>query len=390
MVLALAPSVLAIQLLSVVSIFVFSIVVSSVASDLLLSLRHRMTGRAGVQPRPRAPQVWVLFWVSALVLVLSPVGAARLADAARTAQSYTVFAFADLTPVSSPITQPITVRDNMILVPAGTFIYGSTDAQISRLAEKCSRPYALGTPGCNKSNFSDELPQRTINLDAYFIDRYPVTVKQFSQFAEANPLFATQAEKDGVSFVYDDSSRAFRLTPNADWMHPEGLSAPIEGRDDHPVTQIDWQSADTYCRWAGKRLPSEAEWEKAARGTDGRFYPWGSTWDTSIYPAPLNFAFGGDPVGTTAVNTHPSGQSPYGVQDLLGNVFQWTNDWYSPSYYGQAPESNPPGPSTGEQKVLRGASWATNQSYIHAAWRIPQDPLFASNTIGFRCARDAK
>jgi formylglycine-generating enzyme required for sulfatase activity len=228
---------------------------------------------------------------------------------------------------------PTGVPHEMVLVPAGKFIMGSDDGD------------------------SDEQPTRVVDLDAYFIDAFEVTVEQYRSCVDAG----TCAAPISASLC--------------NWY----TSVP----DNHPINCMYWNDADTYCRWAELRLPTEAEWEKAARGVDQRTFPWGEDFDRGK----ANYGDGGI-MRTTPVDAYPDGVSPYGAWDMAGNVFDWVDDWYHEHHYSNAAANNPVGPESGSLRVLRGGSHWFDASLMRSSNREPYHPQQTDVDIGFRCARD--
>jgi len=242
--------------------------------------------------------------------------------------------------LDSKLTREITGNDGapMVLIPSGEFVMGSSAA-------------------------SDERPIHRVNLDAYYLDVFEVTISRYAKFLETVTTQQAPHQWNTVKLTEDG---------------------------DRPVIGVNWSDADAYCRWTEKRLPTEAEWEKAARGTDGRKYPWG---DEEPREGMANFSrcCGWSGFGLLAVvGTHQAGKSPYGVFDLAGNVWEWVADWYDPQYYKTSPDRNPTGPSSGRDKVMRGGSWSNRASDLRASIRDKVSPTYRNFSIGFRCAASVR
>lgn len=227
----------------------------------------------------------------------------------------------------------------LVLIPAGEFLMGS------------------------ESGYPAERPVHRVSMDAFYLGVHPVTNEQYARFV---------AETNWRVPYLDD-----RRMQRENW-HPETRTYPPE-RGQHPVVLVSWRDAHAYCTWAGGRLPTEAEWEKAARGgLAGKLYPWGDVIDPTL----ANYDNQG---GTTPVCSYPA--NGYELYDMVGNVWEWTADWYDPHYYAHSPLANPQGPETGATKVLRGGAWLLFAEFCRVAYRFRNNPDFRFNLIGFRLAR---
>lgn len=247
-------------------------------------------------------------------------------------------------------------KEERVLIPAGWFTMGSNKKK-DRMA------------------YRPEMPQRQVYVDDFEIDKFEVTALEYLRFVVAT-----------------------ERSPLPDWKYDGGNFQ--ESMAHHPVMHVSWHEADAYCQWAGRRLPTEAEWEKAARGTDARIYPWGNT------PAGLTRAnFGRTGISgpvrdrperlllyppIISVDKYENGVSPYEVWQMAGNVAEWVNDWYDPDYYKVAPDRNPKGPDTGTHRVFRGGGWMDSTPTVRTAQRNGADPETEANWLGFRCAADVK
>jgi len=211
-------------------------------------------------------------------------------------------------------------------------------------------------------------PAHRVNLSAYWIGMYPVTNAQYLRFVEAT---------------------GHRPPDMVDWGEPvwHGCDFPAD-KADHPVVCVDWGDANAYAAWAGARLPTEAEWEKAARGPDGRLYPWGNRWDPTVCHHSGNRS-GGDET-TCSVYDYKDGASGYQVFGMAGNIWEWCSDWYDVTYYLSSPQVDPQGPETGWDRVNRGGCWGGDgPACFRAAYRGVSDPGDRRAHLGFRLVRPA-
>ena len=254
---------------------------------------------------------------------------------------------------SKPASQaqhPAISSSEMILVPAGKFIMGTDEVDASGKSQEF---------GFNEPLYLNEQPRREIDLPAFYMDKYEVSNAQFVEYLHA---LGKYSEQDIANVVQ-------RLQ-----MQEPGL----------PVRNITWYKAEEYCSFVGKRLPTEAEWEKAARGTDGREYPWGNDWNQEYVNK------GQGEADVVPVGSLDKGKSPYGIYEMAGNVMEWTADWYE-AYPGAEYKS----PNYGhKRKVARGGSWGGVGHYViphyfRTAYRFNFEPDQAFNDVGFRCAKDS-
>jgi formylglycine-generating enzyme required for sulfatase activity len=246
------------------------------------------------------------------------------------------------------------------IVCAGGYFYWA-HRQLSReITGKDGAP-AVAVPAGNFTMGDDEQsPLREIYLDAFYIDKYEVTVARYAKFLKTT---------GGV--------RAPDL-----WQE-----ASLAGANEMPVVGVDWHDADAYCKWAGRRLPTEAEWEKAARGTDGRAYPWGNDEPTSLRANFGKFSESPYKGALVPVGRREASSSPYGAQDLAGNAAEWVADWFAEGFT-RGDVRNPKGPEGGKGKVIRGGGWYDPPDRLKSSWRMHANPDHRDDDVGFRCAKD--
>ena len=271
----------------------------------------------------------------------------------------------------------------MVFIPAGEFMMGS--AYFESFVWEDGKLFI----------FPDQRPKHQVYLDAYWIDRTEVTVGMFGKFVEATG-YRTTAEREGWGKPWTAGPKEdeWPETPGVDWQHPQGPDSQAEA--DHPVVQVSWEDAQAYCKWIGGRLPTEAQWEKAARGLDGRRFPWGDKFNGNY----LNYGDARCPVErwrdlayddgyarTAPVGSYPAGASPYGVLDLAGNVWEWVFDWYERDYYEVAEYRNPIGPAGGVVRAQRGGSWYDGepQGWVNCLVRHQNPASDRYEDVGFRC-----
>ena len=251
----------------------------------------------------------------------------------------------------------------LLVLGAAAIFYGIDARDGVESVGKDGAPAVLIPAGKFVMGDDENSPRREMFLDAFYMDRYEITVARYGNFLKAT----------GKLNEPDDF-------PESD----------LKKFGDFPVVGVNWHGANNYCRWAGKRLPTEAEWEKAARGEDGRNYPWGLDEPTSAH---ARFGVSSRkpvyPDGVSRVGTHPRGMGPFGMYDLAGNAWEWVADWYSTSF-PRGESQNPKGPDSGTAKVIRGGGWMDPADRITATKRMYLNPNESMEDTGFRCARDPK
>lgn len=252
-------------------------------------------------------------------------------------------------PVTSATAQTVHAESNgrdyvgkdgapMVLVPSGDFIMGSDKGD------------------------EDEAPVHRVHVNAFYIDKFEVTNGRFAKYVDT-------------------------IQSEPPWGFSDKETPVIHA--DRPVRWVNWMDAMGYCLWVGKRLPTEAEWEKAARGTDERVYPWGND-----PPTPVHAVYGlkeGGAETVSVIGNHHMGQSPYGAQDLAGNLYEWVMDWYDEDFYSSFinnPAVNPRGPIEGTAKVQRGGSYINTPYRLRSSFRTKADPTEQDHNVGFRCAQE--
>lgn len=291
------------------------------------------------------------------------------------------------TPTSLPTA---TATPNMDIKAGATQISPSDGAVMVYIRQG---EFQMGSP--EGEGDKDEHPQHTLNIDGFWMDRTEVTNSQFEKFVQASG-YRTYAEEIGYSFHWVGASTVKIF--NADWLHPRGPSSSIDGLDYHPVVHVTWNDAVAYCTWAGKRLPTEAEWEKAARGPEGYRYPWGNVFacDKGNFDDETNIDYlvvereNCDGYARTApVGSFPNSTNAYGVLDLSGNVWEWVFDWYAKDYYYWTTYDNPQGPTERTGRGVRGGSWYSSKDFLRSSFRDMEDVNLSTDNTGFRCVKDA-
>jgi formylglycine-generating enzyme len=314
--------------------------------------------------------------------------------------------------ITHPCCVPSRKRAALLEVP-GNVIRRITQGSTENMVKLDGGAFLMGTNSAEGFPADGEGPVREVTLDPFYIDAAPVTNVWFAEFARASG-YRTEAEQFGWSFVFQahipEERRAELVNdtvlaapwwckvPGATWEHPEGPDSSIQGREEYPVTHVSWNDAREFARWAGKRLPTEAEWEFAARGgLEQNRFPWGdeltpggrhvcNIWQGEF---PTRDLAEDGYAGTSPVHAFPP--NAYGLSSVSGNTWEWCADWFHPAYHLVGVRTNPSGPSIGKARVMKGGSYLCHASYCNryrVAARTSNTPDSSTTNIGFRCVRD--
>ncbi len=230
-------------------------------------------------------------------------------------------------------------------------------------------PFPMGVPHGDRDGGRDEYPRHDVFVNNFYIDKFELTNSRYLEFVKATNHRIPQNPKNATRNLWQGDTITESLA-------------------DRPVINVDWADANAYCQWAGKRLPTEAEWEKAAKGTADRRFPWGN-----VEPTNKHLNFNQQWIGEKTlmpVGSYELGKSPFGVYDMAGNVWEWVNDWYDAKYYEKSPAKNPTGPETGTKRVLRGSGWQNETPTVRIFTRVDSDSTIRNESTGFRCAMDVR
>ena len=313
-------------------------------------------------------------------------------------------------PALETVDTQMRARDGMVMVyvPAGQFEMGLSDFHLDQILQECNQ----GENDCQRDWFKDEQPAHTVAVDAFWIDQTEVTNEQFAVFLNergnqseevADAEFARWlGDHHRYSSVYDgEQGQVYWLEPGRYGLIEQvgGQFRPRSGHEDYPVIEVSWAGAAAYCEWVGGRLPTEAEWEYAARGPGGPLYPWGDTFDgsqanycdASCSERGRDAALDDGQAEWAPVGGYPEGASWCGALDMAGNVWEWVNDWHADRQCQRAAAKNPQGPDTGTLRIRRGGSWYDQHWAMRSTSRRAEFPSsLRAHWVGFRCAVAAK
>ncbi|MEE4195213.1 MAG: SUMF1/EgtB/PvdO family nonheme iron enzyme [Anaerolineae bacterium] len=331
-----------------------------------------MTTEDKKNPTPQKKSSPQISWVFTALIFLGVLAAAILA-------LWQMMRMQQPTPTAAPqataTALPTETQESEIILPTATQAVVSEDILENRAVDSMPLAYVpqgAFMMGSNDPQLNNANPVHSVVLPAFLIDKFEISNSQFAAFLNQTQDYTT----NGADW-FGDADSGIRLK------QVEGMWQPVSGFEQHPVVSISWFGAQAYCEWAGGRLPTEAEWEKAARGADGLIYPWGNQFEECRYANSYGCA-----LDTTEIGSYPEGISPFGAFDMAGNVFEWTADWYGSEYYQNSPAENPTGPDFGTERVMRGGSYYTYETDLQTAFRLYSDPTSMQRYTGFRCVMD--